>query len=208
MKSKLKKLTNFIKLKYQLVGKKRFFLNIIIAFSIVVVFLLIDQLTKNLIFSWDEYEISTKKGFIKNISWGFIGFRPLLHQGVTSRINHIIGFEGIHIFAFFLSLILLILIPFSKKFSLSVFMAILLAGNWGNEIDRILNDNTVKDLLYLPFTNSSGTFNFADIFIFIGPIGIILVHIIDTFKNSYWEKFKKRKKKNVVEKKDNDDFVN
>nr|WP_318026588.1 signal peptidase II [Mesomycoplasma hyopneumoniae] len=194
MKLYLKKIVNFTKTKYQLVGKKRFILNIIIGFSIILVFLLIDQLTKNLIFTWDEYEISTKKGFIKNISWGFIGFRPLLHQGVTSKINKIIGFVGIHIFAFFLTVILLILIPFSRKFSLTIFMATLLAGNWGNEIDRILNNNTVKDLLFLPYLPSSGTFNFADLFIFSGTIGIVLVHLINFLKNFDGKRMKKQPK--------------
>ncbi|AJC49606.1 signal peptidase II [Mycoplasma flocculare] len=199
----IQKITNFVKKKYQLVGKKRLFLNIIIAFFIVLILVLIDQLTKNLIFSWEDYEISSKKGFIKNISWGFIGFRPLLHQGVTSQINKIVGFTVIHIFAFLLSVILLFLIPFSKKISLTIFMAILLAGNWGNEIDRILNNNTVKDLLFLPFYSSSGTFNFADIFIFAGPIGIILVHAVDIFKNLNWKKIKNTKKHNSGNDKNN-----
>ncbi|WP_337896314.1 signal peptidase II [Mesomycoplasma ovipneumoniae] len=179
MKTKINLVIRYINSKYIKIGKKRLLINILIAFLVILVTLLIDQLTKNLIFTYEEYRESTDKGFVKIISWGFIGFRPLLHQGVTSGINNIIGFTGIHIFAFLLSLLLLILIPFSKKYSLTIFMAILLGGNWGNEIDRILDDNHVKDLLFLPFARSSGTFNFADIFIFVGPIGIFIVSLYD-----------------------------
>ncbi|MHA0296878.1 signal peptidase II [Mesomycoplasma ovipneumoniae] len=179
MKTKINPVIKYINSKYIKIGKKRLLINILIAFLVILVTLLIDQLTKNLIFTYEEYRESTDKGFVKIISWGFIGFRPLLHQGVTSGINNIIGFTGIHIFAFLLSLLLLILIPFSKKYSLTIFMAILLGGNWGNEIDRILDDNHVKDLLFLPFVRSSGTFNFADIFIFVGPIGIFIVSLYD-----------------------------
>ncbi|WP_337903858.1 signal peptidase II [Mesomycoplasma ovipneumoniae] len=179
MKTKINPVIKYINSKYTKIGKKRLLINILIAFLVILVTLLIDQLTKNLIFTPEEYRESTDKGFVKIISWGFIGFRPLLHQGVTSGINKFIGFTGIHIFAFLLSLILLILIPFSKKYTLTVFMGILLGGNWGNEIDRILDDNHVKDLLFLPFVRSSGTFNFADIFIFVGPIGIFIVSLYD-----------------------------
>ncbi|MEG3825728.1 signal peptidase II [Mesomycoplasma ovipneumoniae] len=179
MKTKINPVIKYINSKYTKIGKKRLLINILIAFLVILVTLLIDQLTKNLIFTYEEYRESTDKGFVKIISWGFIGFRPLLHQGVTSGINKFIGFTGIHIFAFLLSLILLVLIPFSKKYSLTIFMSILLGGNWGNEIDRILDDNHVKDLLFLPFVRSSGTFNFADIFIFVGPIGIFIVSLYD-----------------------------
>ncbi|MDW2930367.1 signal peptidase II [Mesomycoplasma ovipneumoniae] len=180
MKTKINPVIKYINSKYTKIGKKRLLINILIAFLVILVTLLIDQLTKNLIFTYEQYRESTDKStFVKVISWGFIGFRPLLHQGVTSGINKFIGFTGIHIFAFLLSLILLILIPFSKKYSLTVFMAILLGGNWGNEIDRILDDNHVKDLLFLPFVRASGTFNFADIFIFVGPIGIFIISLYD-----------------------------
>lgn len=179
MKTKINIIIKYINSKYIKIGKKRLIINILIAFFVVLVTLLIDQLSKNLVFTYEEYRESTDKGFVKIISWGFIGFRPFLHQGVTSGINNIIGFTGIHIFAFLISLILLILIPFSKRYSLTIFMAILLGGNWGNEIDRILDDNHVKDLLFLPFVSSSGTFNFADIFIFVGPIGIFIISLYD-----------------------------
>ncbi|MDW2835460.1 signal peptidase II [Mesomycoplasma ovipneumoniae] len=179
MKAKNNAVIKYINSKYIKIGKKRLLINILIAFLVILVTLLIDQLTKNLIFTYEEYRESTDKGFVKVISWVFIGFRPFLHQGVTSGINNVIGFTGIHIFAFLISLILLILIPFSKRYALTIFMAILLGGNWGNEIDRILDNNHVKDLLFLPFVRSSGTFNFADIFIFVGPIGIFIISLYD-----------------------------
>lgn len=179
MKTKINPIIKYINSKYIKIGKKRLIINILIAFLVILITLLIDQLSKNLVFTYEEYRESTDKGFVKSISWGFIGFRPFLHQGVTSGINNVIGFTGIHIFAFLISLILLILIPFSKRYSLTIFMAILLGGNWGNEIDRILDDNHVKDLLFLPFVSSSGTFNFADIFIFVGPIGIFIISLYD-----------------------------
>ncbi|MDW2906265.1 signal peptidase II [Mesomycoplasma ovipneumoniae] len=198
MKTKNNTIIKYINSKYIKIGKKRLIINILIAFLVILVTLLIDQLTKNLIFTYEQYRESTDKGFVKTISWGFIGFRPFLHQGVTSGINNVIGFTGIHIFAFLISLILLILIPFSKRYSLTIFMAILLGGNWGNEIDRILDDNHVKDLLFLPFISSSGTFNFADIFIFVGPIGIFIVSLYDQVRPWILKRLKNKifKKKN------------
>ncbi|WP_069096939.1 signal peptidase II [Mesomycoplasma ovipneumoniae] len=198
MKTKTNAIIKYINSKYIKIGKKRLLINILIAFFVVLVTLLIDQLSKNLVFTLEEYRESTDKGFVKSISWGFIGFRPLLHRGVTSGINNIIGFTGIHIFAFLLSLLLLILIPFSRRYSLTIFMAILLGGNWGNEIDRILDDNHVKDLLFLPFLRSSGTFNFADIFIFVGPIGIFIVSLYD----QTWPWISKKLKNKIFRKKD------
>ncbi|WP_341490866.1 signal peptidase II [Mesomycoplasma ovipneumoniae] len=198
MKTKNNAIIKYINSKYIKIGKKRLIINILIAFFVILVTLLIDQLTKNLVFTYEEYRESTDKGFVKSISWGFIGFRPFLHQGVTSGINNVIGFTGIHIFAFLISLILLILIPFSKRYSLTIFMAILLGGNWGNEIDRILDDNHVKDLLFLPFVSSSGTFNFADIFIFVGPIGIFIVSLYD----QTWPWISKKLKNKIFRKKD------
>ncbi|WP_069098448.1 signal peptidase II [Mesomycoplasma ovipneumoniae] len=198
MKTKNNAIIKYINSKYIKIGKKRLIINILIAFLVILITLLIDQLSKNLVFTYEEYRESTDKGFVKTISWGFIGFRPFLHQGVTSGINNVIGFTGIHIFAFLISLILLILIPFSKRYSLTIFMAILLGGNWGNEIDRILDDNHVKDLLFLPFVSSSGTFNFADIFIFVGPIGIFIVSLYD----QTWPWISKKLKNKIFRKKD------
>ncbi|MBG0730544.1 signal peptidase II [Mycoplasma sp. 'Moose RK'] len=189
------KTSNFVQEKYRRIGKKRFFLNIVIAFFIVIILLLLDQLTKNLIFTQSEFEISTQKGFVKQISWWIIGFRPLLHQGVTSKINEIIGFTGIHIFALILGISLLISVPFSPKYFLTVFLAILMSGNIGNEIDRLLNNNTVKDILYFPFwPGFRGTFNFADVFIVCGPAGILIFFIIDFIRDIFRKNRRFRKK--------------
>lgn len=164
-------------------GKKRIYINIAILFIVVFVCLLIDQLSKNLVFSDADY--NDKFSVINKVyNWGFIGFRPLLHHGVTTKIDNLIGFTGIHIFAFALTIFLLIFIPFSKHYAYAFFLSILLAGNWGNELDRFINDNSVKDLIFIPYRDN-GTFNFADVFIFLGPSGFALVYFIDYILEKY-----------------------
>ncbi|WP_434336761.1 signal peptidase II [Mesomycoplasma conjunctivae] len=198
----LLKFKKYLFSKYYQVGKKRMIINAIAASIIVFLLLLLDQLTKNLIFTNEEFIESTKSGFVRVIEWKIIGFRPLLHPGVTSKINEIIGFTTIHIFAFFIAVILIISILFSKNYLFLVFMSTLLAGDIGNEIDRYTflydkeNNNAVKDILFLPYRDS-GTFNFADIFIFVGPIGMLLVVFIEAII----KKFRESKNNNIDEKK-------
>lgn len=181
----INKITNKVKVKFQeqirKLGKKRIFINIVISFIIVLVCLLIDQLSKNLVFSDSQYKNSE---LAQQYDWGFIGFRPFLHYGVTTKINDLIGFEGIHIFAFALTVFLLISIPFSKRYAYVFFFSILLAGNWGNELDRFINNNGVKDLIFIPYRDN-GTFNFADVFIFLGPSGFALSYFIDYILEKY-----------------------
>lgn len=162
-------------------GKKRIYINIAILLIVVLVCLLIDQLSKNLVFSDTDYKNPT---LAPKYNWGFIGFRPLLHHGVTTKIDNLVGFTGIHIFAFALTIFLLIFIPFSKHYAYAFFLSILLAGNWGNELDRFINDNSVKDLIFIPYRDN-GTFNFADVFIFLGPSGFALVYFIDYILEKY-----------------------
>lgn len=57
-------------------------------------------------------------------------------------------------------------------------MIILLAGNIGNELDRLLYQNGVKDIIFIPYRDK-GTFNFADIFIISGPIGMVVIMVFE-----------------------------
>lgn len=155
------------------VSKKRLLLNALFLCVLLLILLLIDQLTKNLIFKHEDFKTSAPPESLW-INHGWIGFRPLLHQGVTSGLAKKFGFTVIHIFAFLLLFILIFSVLLSKNYYFAAFMIVLLAGNIGNELDRLLYENGVKDIIFIPYRDN-GTFNFADIFIIAGPIGMVLV---------------------------------
>ncbi|MGY6172012.1 signal peptidase II [Candidatus Mycoplasma pogonae] len=177
-----KYLTNHI------VSKKRIISNAVFLLVFLIIFTLIDQLTKFLIFTDEQYHLS----FFSNPDWvenlGFIGLRPLLHHGVTSKVHDTFGgFWIVHLFTALLLLFMFISIFFSKSKTVLFFIAVISAGNLGNMIDRIIYHNSVRDLFFLPW-HDNGTFNLADIFLIGGgiaiPISYILVQIITYFKNA------------------------
>ncbi|SYV91101.1 lipoprotein signal peptidase, partial [Mesomycoplasma hyorhinis] len=102
----------------------------------------------------------------------------MLHRGVTSGLAKVFGFTIIHIFSFLLLFILIISVLLSKNYFFAAFMIILLAGNIGNELDRLLYQNGVKDIIFIPYRDK-GTFNFADIFIISGPIGMVVIMVFE-----------------------------
>lgn len=177
-------------LRKNLLPKKQIIINAIILFTIAFLLLLFDQLFKNLLFNNDEY----KSGFINNgIEFDFkvIGFRPLLHHGVTSGLQKVFGFWLIHFFSVIMILVAIVMLFFLKDRMLLVAISILLAGNLGNMLDRILYNNSVKDILFLPFYDN-GTFNFADVFIITGALLIPLTmfgrFLLTTYKSKKAQK--------------------
>ncbi|WGI36638.1 signal peptidase II [Mesomycoplasma lagogenitalium] len=196
MKDKANKVLNDWKKSIIAFNRKKLIINSILTVSILLILTLIDQLSKNLIFEHKYF--TAKPNWNENntiIDYGFIGFRPLMHYGVTSGLERLFGgFWFIHLF----SLIIVIVTPywmvFSKRYYLLVFIGFLWSGTFGNMIDRFMYNNGVKDILFIPWRDN-GTFNFADIFIIIGAIGVSLSFIYISLIESHLEKRKQIRSK-------------
>ncbi|UVD81541.1 signal peptidase II [Mycoplasma iguanae] len=161
-------------IKANLLPKKKMIENVILFSVIFFIFFSFDLLTKYLFFSTEEYKI----GFENNkriIDWVIIGLRPKMHYGVTSGINNLIGFIGIHIFSWIVFFVIIISIFFVENKWMIAALALLNAGNMGNAFDRIFFQNGVRDLFFIPY-HDRGTFNLADIFIVSGSVAIIIVY--------------------------------
>ncbi|MGZ9428463.1 signal peptidase II [Mycoplasma sp. 480] len=181
-------------------NKKRLIINALITFGVLLVLTLIDQLTKNLIFEHQYFQERAEWIDGKTLyNYGFIGFRPLLHRGVTSGLNKYLGFTLIHIFSLLIVIVVPYFMVFSKKYYTLVFLGFLWAGTFGNMLDRFINQNGVKDILFLPW-HDNGTFNFADTFIVIGSIGSTIILLYTSLIEPYFNK-----KKNINNK---NDFTN
>ncbi|WP_051619095.1 signal peptidase II [[Mycoplasma] collis] len=157
------------------------------------IFIMFDQLTKTQIFNDEQYS----KAFFKPIDYNYkiIGFRPILHPGVTSGLHIKIGFLGIHILSFSFSIVILFFVFWTKKITYMVILAISLAGILGNTIDRFLYaDNSVKDFIFLPWYDR-GTFNLADVFILSSIILFFILIILESINE--WIKKRKNKKEQM-----------
>ncbi len=79
----------------------------------------------------------------------------------------------------FLSMLFVYVVINVGKFSflkMSVF-ALLIAGGFGNVIDRLLFDRHVTDFMNIGFGNfRTGIFNFADVCVTAGAVGLIFLH--------------------------------
>ncbi|ADE19781.1 signal peptidase II [Mycoplasma crocodyli] len=231
MKNKI--LEYSLKLKKHVIqNKKKIIINYIIFITIMIALILIDQLTKTFIFKhgdvfkfeFDKYgnELIQSPDSIGNryettwISpqsiypndpqkWGgnaFMGTRFIWHRGVTFLPSGV----NISVIQFISMLILIIGITvplFTKRKILIVALAIVLAGDFGNMLDRFMFRGYVKDLFYWPWlekwlNKSIGTFNFADTCVMVGAILSIISIIWDVIETSIAEKKKARIEKDKI----------
>lgn len=144
----------------------------IINFVISAIIIIVDQLTKFLIYG------TPSRSIIGNFLW----FESSLNTGVAFSM-----FEGMSILfiviAFVASGILIWLIV-SKKFFISklekISLALILGGTISNAVDRIIFDG-VRDFIYLKFMNFA-IFNIADMAIVIGAIMLCVAVLFFAFK--------------------------
>ncbi|MEE3928427.1 signal peptidase II [Mycoplasmopsis ciconiae] len=197
---------------YTKTNKKRIIISYIILISVVTILLLVDQLTKTFIFKHvDVHNLVDGKGLApdgsgqyiypetiypsqdKWLDYIIIGFRFIWHKGVTF-LPRGINLNIIQV----LSILIIVFIVFATYFAewrFVVFMAFICAGAAGNMIDRFLFDNHVKDLLYVPFLEKRGTFNFADTWVIIGTIGTLATILVDLIID-FFKRLKNKKNEN------------
>ncbi|MDJ1646603.1 signal peptidase II [Mycoplasma phocimorsus] len=202
--------TNFLDLKIKRIlnkfvnylknNKRRIIINIIIFFSLSLVLLLFDQLTKYFIF--DPKNLYTG-GLIVFQPHSLIAFRSVLHHGVTIRsslgIN--ISFGAIHTITIGIIIFTLIGSIFSTNYFILIIFAFMFNGALGNGIDRLIiwnipesqiinQTNSVRDIIYFPFFHhllkrDLGTLNIADMYIVLSMCLFIIYFLISLVLN-YW----------------------
>lgn len=165
-------------------------------FITLLILLMIDQLTKNLLFLHGDIKtlndieqvklnnghyISVESIYPDSSDWKdfqILGIRSIWHGGVTfakTRNTTLIQFFSIILF-----FVILFYGFFVNKRHLlqGLFIGFILSGDLGNMLDRFIFNGYVKDVFYIPFLEylfkkTLGTFNFADVCIFIGIFGVI-----------------------------------
>lgn len=144
---------------------------IFVYFLIAILSILIDQLTKLWLYGKSFSLISD-----------FLWIESSFNQGAAGGIFS--GARWFFIVVAILSSIVIVYLICSKRWKLSkvskIALSLILGGAIGNLIDRILYAG-VRDFIYLKFINFP-IFNFADTFITIGGIMLVISMIVDMIK--------------------------
>lgn len=160
-----------------MVSKTNFFNKILLRyFFLVLILFVIDRITKFLIIQ--KFLIEKKQEIVIN---NFVNFVLVWNQGVGFGLFPIESFKVytiISVLIFLVNIWLIIWFFKSNKLSEKLFIAIILGGSLGNLVDRIYY-RSVPDFIDLHYGNFHWfTFNFADISITIGILGLLLSEFI------------------------------
>lgn len=180
MKSKIKNYWKIF-LEYIEYNKKRIIIHIGFFTAIVAVLLLIDLLTKGLLFEWGD-ELEGKHQGTNEYSWknAFFGIRSISNSGLTV-FGGILPHGVIHFFNFIILFICIGFLIFIKSKSFITAIAFIFAGTLGNMIDRFAFQGHVRDIIFLPWADS-GTFNFADVDALTGTIIALIALVVQIIK--------------------------
>jgi signal peptidase II len=155
-----------------MINKKKIYL-----FIIIVIFFLIDRVSKILILK-SFLNNSLSEIYINS----FLNFSLVWNSGIGFGLLQIepnIFYSTVSIIIAAINLILIYWMITTSNYVESIFISIILGGSLGNLFDRFYY-NSVPDFIDLHYNSFHWfTFNIADIFITIGIIGLI---IIDLFK--------------------------
>lgn len=187
MKNKIFKFNNNIK-EYLENNKKNITINFLIFLAIIFILLLIDLLTKGLLFQWENEELLQGLHQLKGEryrNWLF-GIRSVSNSGLTS-FGNLLPTELVHFFNFIVLLLCLIFLIMLKSHWFAVSIAFIFSGTLGNMIDRFAFNGNVRDIIFLPWLDR-GTFNFADVDAIIGSTMASIVLILQIFKDNKFQK--------------------
>lgn len=155
-----------------MINKKKIYL-----FVIIVIFFLIDRVSKILILK-SFLNNSLSEIYINS----FLNFSLVWNSGIGFGLLQIepnIFYSTVSIIIAAINLILIYWMISTSNYLESIFISIILGGSLGNLFDRFYY-NSVPDFIDFHYKSFHWfTFNIADIFITIGIIGLI---IIDLFK--------------------------
>lgn len=176
-------------------NRKLIVFNMFIFFGTIISLILIDQLTKTFLFtgSWENGKLEGDG--ITKLDIGFVGIQSISNHGVTFIKN--IPTWILHIFSIFIFIVCGLFAFYSHDKLLIIAISFTFAGTFGNFLDRIMFNGTVKDILFIPFLRNfnfadnffHGVFNFADVWLFVGSTISIIYIIIIIYRNYQHNKF-------------------
>lgn len=149
---------------YASYNKKTIILNYVIFFEIFLVLIIIDLVAKQTLY-----------GKVETENWLF-GIRSVPNKGLTFLPWLTADSILLTIFNFIILISCLIYIIFLNSKWFAVFIAFIFSGCLGNTVDRLAL-GYVRDIIYFPWFDK-GTFNFADVDVIVGSIGLFLTLII------------------------------
>lgn len=173
-------------------NKKTILINLLIFFGLVVFLLLIDQLTKSLLFKgkMENGELKANEEILhKN---GLFIIRSVANPGVTFFGTGIPTWI-LHILSILIFIVCSIFAIYSHDKLLIIAIAFTFSGTFGNFLDRAMFNGFVKDILQItafqgiPFLG--GVFNFADVWLFVGSTLAIIYLILLGYRHYKHNKF-------------------
>ncbi len=159
---------NFVE--YFVDNKKTIIINYLVFLGVFVIFILIDQLTKTFL-----YDNADDKQLVVTYQNALFGIRSVANYGLTFTGNGSINIGLVTFLNIIILLACLIFVMFLHSYWFAIFIGLIFTGSLGNTIDR-LSFGYVKDIIFLPWLDR-GTFNFADVDVIVGCIGIVFTMI-------------------------------
>ena len=138
------------------------------------VFLLLDQLSKWFVVFYFEL----KQKLYLNLNNQFINFYMAWNKGINFGLfegDSVFQAYGLTAISIVISIVFLVWLRNSSSFLIQMLVALVIGGALGNAIDRVLY-GAVADFINITccgFRNPY-SFNLADVFIFIGLLGLLL----------------------------------
>lgn len=162
-------------------NRRNIIINLIIFSSIVFVLLLIDLLTKGLLFEWENGQGKNQTGGVQHVN-ALFGIRSVSNSGLTWGGN-IFPTWVIHLFNIIILLACFFFLIILKSHVFAISIAFIFAGTMGNMIDRMTFSGKVRDIIFIPWADN-GTFNFADVDAILGAIMTLIYFVWQIFQSS------------------------
>ena len=138
------------------------------------VFLSLDQLSKWFV----VFYLDLQQKFFLNLNNQFINFYMAWNKGINFGLfegNSVLQAYGLSAISILISIVFFVWLRSSSSFLIQMLVALVIGGALGNAIDRLLY-GAVADFINITccgFRNPY-SFNLADVFIFIGLIGLLV----------------------------------
>ena len=138
------------------------------------VFLLLDQLSKWFV----VFYLDLQQKLFLNLNNQFINFYMAWNKGINFRLfegDSVFQAYGLTAISIVISIVFLVWLRNGSSFFIHILAALVIGGALGNAIDRLLY-GAVADFINITCCGLRNpySFNFADVFIFIGLIGLLV----------------------------------
>ena len=159
---------------------KQILLRLLILISCYFVVIFIDRMTKSNIFTAAQF---SGEDYTSRINWGIIGFMPLLNNGAA--FSSLLGkYAFLQTMGLSMSIITALLIFIKVELKFLIPLILIGAGALGNVTDRFIYNGNVRDILYFPWWPRFAVFNFADSFIVVDSVTLLIILMVSVFQNT------------------------